>query len=125
MFGDNTTAAAGGKSLEYYLGVNIKTLSAKSERILDTNKQIVGIRGRCKNTKNKVSVPFRECEFELIYDKGLSPCYGLLHQLVLDGYVTKQGSWYAYKDSKFQSKTFNDGFLTDDKFSELREVVGI
>jgi len=125
MFGDNTTPAAGGKSLEYYLGVNIKTLSAKSERILDNNKQIVGIRGRCKNTKNKVSVPFKECEFELIYDKGLNPLYGLLPQLVLDGYVTQQKAWYTYKDTKFQNKTFMDKFIADDKFAELREVVGI
>ena len=125
MFGDNTTPAAGGKSLEYYLGVNIKTLSAKSERILDNNKQIIGIQGRCKNTKNKVSVPFRECEFELIYDKGLNPLYGLLHQLVLDGHVTQQKAWFTYKDMKFQNKTFMDKFLTDDKFSELREIVGL
>ena len=125
MFGDNTTPAAGGKSLEYYLGVNIKTLSAKSERVLDSNKQVIGIQGRCKNTKNKVSVPFRGCEFELIYDKGLNPLYGLLQQLVLDGHVTQQGAWYAYKDMKFQNKTFNDKFSTDDKFAELREIVGI
>lgn len=125
MFGDNTTPAAGGKSLEYYLGVNIKTLSAKSERILDNNKQIVGIRGRCKNTKNKVSVPFRECEFELIYDKGLNPCYGLLQQLVLDGHVVQQAAWYTYKDTKFQQKTFNNGFLTEEKFADLRKIVGI
>tara|TARA_R110000751_G_scaffold270576_3_gene370354 strand:+ start:90 stop:1067 length:978 start_codon:yes stop_codon:yes gene_type:complete len=125
MYGDNTTPAAGGKSLEYYLGVNIKTLSAKSERILDSNKQIIGIQGRCKNTKNKVSVPFRECEFELIYNKGLNPLYGLLQQLVLDGHVTQKGGWFAYKDMKFQTKTFNDKFSTDDKFAELREIVGI
>ena len=125
MFGDNTTPAAGGKSLEYYLGVNIKTLSAKSERILDNNKQIIGIQGRCKNTKNKVSVPFRECEFELIYDKGLNPLYGLLHQLVLDGHVTQQGAWYTHEGTKFQNKTFMDKFLTDDKFAELREIVGL
>jgi len=125
MYGDNTTPAAGGKSLEYYLGVNIKTLSAKSERILDNNKQVIGIQGRCKNTKNKVSIPFRECEFELIYDKGLNPFYGLLNQLVLDGYVTLAGSWYSYEGTKFQNKTFNEGFLTDDKFTELRKVVGV
>ena len=125
MFGDNTTPAAGGKSLEYYLGVNIKTLSAKSERILDNNKQIIGIQGRCKNTKNKVSVPFRECEFELIYDKGLNPLYGLLPQLVLDGHVTQEKAWYAYAGTKFQNKTFMDGFPTADKFAELREIIGL
>jgi recombination protein RecA len=125
MFGDNSTPAAGGKSLEYYLGVNLKSLSAKSERILNDRKQIIGIRGRCKNTKNKVSVPFRECEFELMYDKGLNPYYGLLNQLVSDGTVEQSGAWFSYKDTKFQNKTFNDGLLTDDKFSELRKEIGL
>jgi len=125
MFGDNSTPAAGGKSLEYYLGVNLKSLSAKSERILNDRKQIIGIRGRCKNTKNKVSVPFRECEFELVYDKGLNPYYGLLNQLVSDGTVEQSGAWFSYKDTKFQNKTFNDGLLTDDKFSELRKEIGL
>ena len=125
MFGDPSTPAAGGKSLDYYLGVNIKTLSAKGDRILDSNKRVIGIQGKCKNIKNKVSIPFRECEFELIFDKGLNPLYGLLPQLVLDGHVTQGGSWYTYKDTKFQNKTFNETFLTDDKFTELREIVGI
>jgi recombination protein RecA len=125
MFGSPDTAAGGGKSLDYYLGVNIKTLSAKSDRILDKHKRSIGIRGKCRNIKNKVATPHQECEFELLFDKGLNPLYGLLHQLVLDDHVTQQGAWYAYKDMKFQNKTFMDGFLTEDKFAELREIVGL
>jgi len=125
MFGSPDTAAAGGKALDYYLGVNVKTLSAKSEQILNDRKQVVGIRGRCKNTKNKVSIPFRECEFELVFNKGLNPHYGLLNQLVSEGTVDQSGAWYSYKDTKFQTKTFNEGFLTDEKFSELRKEIGL
>jgi len=124
--GDPSTPAGGGKSLEYYLGVNIKTVaSGKDAKVVDDDKQVIGIKGLCKNTKNKVSVPFKECGFELIFDKGLNPLYGLLQQLVLDKQVTRNGAWYAYKDMKFQNKTFMDKFLTDNKFSELREVVGL
>ena len=125
-YGDPNTTAGGGRSLDYYLGVNIKTLSSgKDSKIEDSNKQVIGIKGKCKNIKNKVSVPFRECEFELIFDKGLTPLYGLLHQLVLDGHVTQQGAWYAHGGTKFQNKTFMDKFLIDDKFAALREIIGL
>ena len=72
MYGNPETMAAGGKSLEYYLGVNLRCVSNKtSDLIKDEFKTVVGISGKVRNTKNKVSIPFRECEFELIYMKVL------------------------------------------------------
>ena len=60
MYGSPDTMAAGGKSLEYYLGVNLKTISNKtSDLIRDEHKNVKGIKGTVRNTKNKVSVPFR------------------------------------------------------------------
>lgn len=126
MFGSPDTMAAGGKSLEYYLGVNLKCISNKtSDLIKDDNKKVLGIQGRVRNTKNKCSVPFRECEFELIYNEGLNPFFGLLNQLLGDGVVKQSGSWYTFRDLKFQKTTFNEGFLTDDMFIDLREEVGL
>jgi len=62
MYGNPETMAAGGKSLEYYLGVNLKCVSNKtSDLIRDEFKTVVGISGKVRNTKNKVSIPFREC----------------------------------------------------------------
>jgi recombination protein RecA len=109
MYGSPDTMAAGGKSLEYYLGVNLKCVSNKTSDLLkDDNKNVVGIQGRVRNTKNKVSIPFRECEFELKYDEGLNPYVGLLKQVEDEGIVERNGAWYTVKESgkKFQSKEF-------------------
>ena len=86
MYGSPDTAAAGGKSLEYYLGVNLKCISNKtSDLIKDDNKNVIGIQGKLRNTKNKCSIPFKECEFELLFDEGLNPYTGVLKQMEADG----------------------------------------
>jgi recombination protein RecA len=130
MYGSPETMAAGGKSLEYYLGVNLKCISNKTSDLLrDERKNVVGIQGTVRNTKNKVSIPFRECEFELLYDVGLSPYFGLLKQLEGDGLVTRSGAWYSVEGTgkKFQSKDFptllhdmeEEGFVPIRKFLEI------
>jgi len=126
MYGSPETMAAGGKSLDYYLGVNLKCISNKTaDLIRDDHKQVIGITGTVRNTKNKVSIPFRECEFELMYDKGLSPFAGLLKQLVLDNIIDQNGAWYSWKGVKFQRKEFDAAFGTGEKFAGLRTQVGI
>jgi len=126
MYGSPDTMAAGGKSLDYYLGVNLKCVSNKTaDLIRDEHKQVIGITGTVRNTKNKVSIPFRECEFELMYDEGLNPCAGLLKQLVLDNIIDQNGAWYSWGDVKFQRKEFDESFATGEKFAKLRYEVGI
>jgi recombination protein RecA len=118
MYGDPRTPAAGGKSLEYYLGLNFMTSAPKNERIQDDNKSVVGIRGKVANVKNKVTKP--------LYDVGLTPHYGVLDLLVKDKIVERTGAWYQFgEEAKFQAKTFNEGFMTDDKFKTLREKIGL
>jgi len=125
MYGTPDTMAAGGKSLEYYLGVNLKTISNKtSDLIKDDNKKVIGITGKVRNTKNKVSIPFRETEFQLIYNEGLDPYFGLLDQLVADDIVQRAGAWYTFESNKFQKKNFYDEFLTD-SFKGLRDRLGL
>ena len=130
MYGSPDTMAAGGKSLEYYLGVNLKTISNKtSDLIRDEHKNVKGIRGTVRNTKNKVSVPFRECEFELMYNKGLNQFAGTLKQVEADGLVTRSGAWYTVKETgkKFQSKEFNELLLdqSEEGFEPLRKFFGL
>ena len=109
MYGSPDTMAAGGKSLEYYLGVNLKCISNKtSDLIKDDNKKVIGIQGKLRNTKNKCSIPFKECEFELLFDEGLNSYTGLLKLMEEDGHVERNGAWYTIVDTgkKFQSKEF-------------------
>ena len=128
MFGNPETNAAGGMSLEYYLGVSLQTLSNKtSDLIKDENKNIIGIRGTVRNKKNKVSMPFQECSFELIFDKGLNPYEGLLEDFVKSGLVEQGGAWYTVKDTgvKFQKKNFISKLEdeNDPDFSFFRKIV--
>ena len=126
MYGNPETMAAGGKSLDYYLGVNLKCISNKTaDLVRDDNKQVIGITGTVRNTKNKVSIPFRECEFELMYDEGLNACAGMLKQLVLDNVVEQSGAWYSWNGVKFQRKEFDNSLSSGEKFTGLREAVGV
>lgn len=128
MYGNPETMAAGGKSLEYYLGVNMKTISNKtSDLIKDANKNTIGIQGRIRNTKNKVSVPFRETEFQLMFDEGLNPYAGLVGCFEADNLVDRSGAWYTVVQNgeRFQKKEFDEKFETSDKFAPLREVLGL
>jgi len=130
MYGSPDTMAAGGKSLEYYLGVNLKCISNKTSDLLkDDHKNVVGIQGKVRNTKNKCSIPFRECEFELMYNEGLNPYGGLLKLLEQDGLVDRNGAWYTIKDSgkKFQSKDFVE-LIQDpvaEGVTEIRKYLGL
>ena len=129
MYGSPETMAAGGKSLEYYLGVNLKCISNKTSDLLrDEHKSVIGIKGTVRNTKNKVSVPFRECEFELMYNEGLKPFAGVLKQLEADDIIQRSGAWYSVDgtEKKFQSKDFL-GLLQDTTeagFDPIRKFLG-
>ena len=130
MFGDPTTMAAGGKSLDYYLGVNLKCVSNRSKDFIKDDKDnILGITGYVKNTKNKVSIPFRECNFELLYNEGLSEFAGVLELLLKEGLVDQSGAWYTItkQGDKFQKKSFVHNLRTNPKpaWADLRDILGI
>jgi len=130
IYGSPDTMAAGGRSLEYYLGVNLKCISNQtSDHLKDENKRSIGIKGRIRNTKNKCSIPFRECEFELIYEDGLNPYAGLLKQVEDEGMVERNGAWYTVKETgkKFQSKEFVELLQppVDEGFTPLAKFLGI
>tara|TARA_R110002051_G_scaffold243488_1_gene303506 strand:- start:616 stop:1599 length:984 start_codon:yes stop_codon:yes gene_type:complete len=129
MYGSPDTMAAGGKSLEYYLGVNLKCISNKTSDLLkDDLKNIIGIQGKVRNTKNKVSIPHKECEFELLYNDGLDPYAGLLKLLEMEGLVKRSGAWYsvAESDKKFQSKDFKELLLNKSEgFEPICKLLGV
>jgi recombination protein RecA len=114
VYGNPDIIAAGGRSLEYYLHVDLETVSNKTSDILrDDNKAPIGIKGEIRCKKNKCSIPFRECGFEVLFDTGLNPYYGLLDFLVADGIVQKTSPGrYSIGETKFFEKDFIS-LLTD------------
>lgn len=124
MFGSPDTRAAGGRSLEYYLSVGLKTSFSKSKGPLkDEFDRTIGIEGSIDNTKNKVAAPYMSCEFSLDYQKGLDRWVGLLPMLLADGLVKQGGAWYSFGEAKFQKKDFIDLVLTDSRFSEVKKLI--
>jgi len=136
MYGNPETKAAGGRALDFYLAVDLKTVSSKAKAtdknpyglIQNESKDIIGIRGKIVNKKNKVGVPFKECDFQLFFNKGLDPYYGLVPSLIRKGLITvpSQG-WCQIGETKFRKREFlellSDKTVTD--FDDLRNIFGI
>lgn len=94
MFGSPETTS-GGRALKFYASIRIDI------RRIDTIKQgteIVGNRVRAKVVKNKMSPPFRQAEFDIMYGEGISKEGSLIDIGVEVEVIGKSGSWYTYGD---------------------------
>lgn len=116
MYGDKTAKSGGGKALEFWSSVSLKTKSNKtSDLIKDDKDRVIGIQGVVENKKNKEALPFQQCPFKLIYDKGLDPYWGLEAVAIEAGLVTKSGAgWYTVKSTgaKFQGEEALQSFIS-------------
>jgi recombination protein RecA len=96
MFG-NPETTTGGMALKFYSSVRIEIRRSAQ---IQSGEKIVGNRIKVKIVKNKVAAPFRTCEFDILYNEGISSHADIVHAGVQYGVVEKQGSWYAYGDTK-------------------------
>jgi len=99
MFG-NPTTTPGGKALKFYASVRIEL-----KRIAQIKKgdQIIGSRVKAKVVKNKVAAPFKEAEFDIIYNVGIAYENDLLNLANKLGIVQKSGMTYSFGDIKLGS----------------------
>jgi len=76
--------------------------------------EVVGNETRVKVVKNKVSPPFRQAEFQIMYGKGINRLGEIIDLGVKQGLVDKAGAWYAYKGDKIgQGKANSAKFLAE------------
>ncbi len=96
MFG-NPETTTGGNALKFYASVriDIRRIGAIKE-----GEEVIGNETRVKVVKNKIAPPFRDAEFDILYDEGISHEGDLLDMGVNDNVVEKSGAWYAYNGEK-------------------------
>jgi len=96
MFG-NPETTTGGNALKFYSSVrlDIRRIGAVKE-----GDEVVGNETRVKVVKNKVSPPFKQCEFQILYGHGINHLGEVVDLGVKCGLVDKSGAWYAYNGNK-------------------------
>ncbi|MCI9070672.1 recombinase RecA [Clostridium sp.] len=94
MFG-NPETTTGGRALKFYSSIRMDV------RRIDSIKQgdeIVGNRTRVKIMKNKVAPPFKQAEFDIMYNEGISRTGNIVDVGVKENIVQKSGAWFSYGD---------------------------
>ncbi len=110
MFGSPETTT-GGRALKFYSSVRLDVRRIES---LKDGTDVVGNRTRVKVVKNKVSAPFKQAEFDIMYGKGISREGSLIDVGVEQSIIRKSGAWYTYDgDQLGQGKENARNFLKE------------
>jgi recombination protein RecA len=108
MFGSPETTT-GGNALKFYASVR---MDIRRTGTIKKGDEVVGSETRVKVVKNKVSPPFKEAHFDILYGEGISREGEIIDLGVDHKIVDKSGAWYAYKGDKIgQGKDNSREFL--------------
>src|SRR6187399_3193846 len=120
MFG-NPETTTGGKALKFYasLRLDIRRIGPVKER-----EAVIGNRVRVKVVKNKVAPPFRQAEFDIMFDEGISHTSLLVDLASEAGIIQKSGAWYSYGDQRIGQGRENAKLFLRDNPVLLTEVEG-
>jgi recombination protein RecA len=127
MFG-NPETTTGGNALKFYASVrlDIRRIAALKE-----GTDVVGNRTKVKVVKSKVAPPFKEVEFDIMYNEGISKIGDILDLAVNHGIVKKSGAWLTYGEDRFQGREQMKAKLLElpeilDKLSvEVKKKIGM
>ncbi|MBN1300209.1 MAG: recombinase RecA [Melioribacteraceae bacterium] len=100
MFG-NPETTTGGNALKFYSSVrmDIRRIAA-----IKNGEEVVGNRTKVKVVKSKVAPPFKQVEFDIMYNEGISKAGDLIDLAVDQGIVKKSGAWFTFGEDRFQGR---------------------
>ena len=122
MFGSPETTS-GGNALKFYSSVRLDVRRIGS---ITENSVVLGNRVRVKVVKNKVAPPFREAEFDIIFNEGISQVGELIDIGADKGVIDKAGAWYSFKGERIgQGREGAKTFLKEhpDMTREIRHLI--
>jgi recombination protein RecA len=97
MFGSPETTT-GGRALKFYASIRLDIRRIATIKASDGQAQ--GSRVKVKVVKNKLAAPFRECEFDIMYDEGISHAGSILDVALDMKLLEKRGSWFSFEDTQ-------------------------
>lgn len=120
MFG-NPETTTGGNALKFYASVR---MDIRRTGQIKAGDQVIGNRTRIKVVKNKIAPPFREAEFDIMYNEGISRSGDILDIAVSRGIVDKSGAWFAYGGGKIgQGREASKTYLSENP-KIMEEIAG-
>jgi len=127
MFGSPETTT-GGKALKFYASIrmDIRRIAA-----IKDGTDVIGNRTKVKIVKNKVAPPFKEVEFDILYNEGISKIGDLVDYAVNKEIIKKGGAWFTYGEMRMQGKEGVKKALLEDRdtlkklYGEVKLAAGI
>jgi len=127
MFG-NPETTTGGNALKFYASVR---LDIRRIAALKDGQNVIGNRTKVKIVKSKVAPPFKEVEFDILYNEGISKAGDIIDIATDQNILKKSGSWFTYKEDRFQGrdqlkqKMIEDPVLFDSLEREVKLFLGL
>jgi recombination protein RecA len=120
MFG-NPETTTGGNALKFYASVR---LDIRRTDALKDGQEVIGSRVRVKVVKNKMAPPFRQADFDIMFNEGISRLGEVIDLGVEKGIIEKSGAWYAYKGDRIGQGRENAKVFLRDQAVIAKEIEG-
>ena len=120
MFG-NPETTTGGNALKFYSSVRIDLRRIAS---LKKSDKVIGSRVRAKIVKNKLAAPFKQAEFDIMFDEGISRSSSIIDMAEEVGVIKKTGTWLSYGDEKIGQGKENARLQLKENPGLLKKIEG-